>query len=81
MSSVYAILESPHKWLILAGIAFTAACVGAIMMLALTWQHGVARAWFYVLFVATLYFLVRAFLDWKRGAETAAIQRDRASKR
>jgi hypothetical protein len=65
VNTVYAILESPHRWLILAGIAFTTACVGAIMMMAFTWQHAVELVWFYLFFVATLYFLARALWEWK----------------
>ena len=69
MNAVYAILESKHRWLSLAGISFTAGCVGAMMMLALTWSHGVARTWLYLGIVLAIYFCVRAFLEWKAGAE------------
>lgn len=65
MNPVYSIMESPHRWLILAGIAFLAGCLGAIEMLALVWPHVIARIWLLAFLVLTLYFLIRAFLDWK----------------
>jgi hypothetical protein len=71
MNPVYSILESKYRWLILAGISFTAGCVGAMMMLALAWSHGVARVWLYLGLVLTVFFCVRAFLDWKSAAEAS----------
>jgi len=71
MNPLYTILEHRYSWLILAGLSFTAGCVGAMMMLALTWSHEVARAWLYLSFVLTLYFGLRAFLQWKSQAEAS----------
>jgi hypothetical protein len=71
MNALYSILESKYRWLSLAGISFTAGCVGAMMMLALAWSHGVALAWLYLGLLLTLYFCVRAFLEWKSAAEAS----------
>lgn len=60
MNPLYSIMESRYRWVILAGISLTAATVGAIMMLAWGWSHGLARLWFYAGALATAYFLVRA---------------------
>lgn len=76
MNPVYSIMESPHRWLILAGISFLAGCLGAIEMLALVWPHVIARIWLLAFLALTVYFLVRAFLDWKNQllAETAPVE-------
>ena len=71
MNAVYSILESKYRWLSLAGICFTAGCVGAMMMLALAWKHEVALVWLYLGLLSTLFFCVRAFLDWKSAAEAS----------
>jgi hypothetical protein len=71
MNPLYTILEHRYRWLILAGLSFTAGCVSAIMMFALIWNHEVIRIWLYVGFVLTIYFVVRAFLQWKEEAESA----------
>ena len=70
MNPFYTIMESPHRWLILAGISFAAGMLGAIMMIAYTWPHTASRIWFYAGTLAALYFLARAFWDWKKRAET-----------
>lgn len=69
MSIGYAIGESPHRWLILAGISFTAALIGTIFIFAFEWSHTVARVWLYAGLILTLVFLVLAFLDWKERAD------------
>lgn len=71
MNAVYGILESKYRWLSLAGISFTAGCVGVMMMLALVWSHAVALVWLYLGLLLTLYFCVRAFLEWKAGVEAS----------
>jgi hypothetical protein len=71
VNPLYAILEHRYSWLILAGLSFTAGCVGAMMMLAFTWSHDLARAWLYLSFVLTIYFGLRAFLHWKSQAEAS----------
>jgi 4-hydroxybenzoate polyprenyltransferase len=80
MNPLYTILESPHRWLILAGISFTAGFFGAIMMIAYTWPHAASRIWFYAGMIVALYFLARAFWDWKQRTE-AAIRADTESVR
>ena len=65
MNPIYAILEHPHHWLILAGISFAAGLLGAMAMLAWGWAHWFDEAWLLVGSALTLYFLVRAFLEWK----------------
>ena len=69
MNPVYSILESKYRWLILAGLSFTAGCVGAMMILAFEWAHPVALVWLYAGLIATVVFCAQAFLDWKRQAE------------
>lgn len=80
MNPLYTILESKYRWLSLAGICFTAGCVGAMMMLALTWKHGVALAWLYLGLLATLFFGIRAFLEWKSAAEQSLAAQEQRSK-
>jgi hypothetical protein len=65
VNPIYAMLESPHRWLILAGLSFLAALLGTMMMLAYTWPHWLARTWLYATLVITVYFLAQAFLDWR----------------
>jgi membrane protein implicated in regulation of membrane protease activity len=69
VNAYYSILESRHRWLILAAIAFAAATVGAIVMLAYGWPHTLVRVWFYAGALLTVYLLVRAFLQWKESVE------------
>ncbi|HEY8686697.1 MAG TPA: hypothetical protein VIO57_13930 [Chloroflexota bacterium] len=71
MNAVYAILESKYRWLSLAGISFTAGCVGAMMMLAFEWRHEVALVSLYLGLLLTVFFGVRAFLEWKSAAEAS----------
>jgi hypothetical protein len=65
MNPIYWIQESPHKWPILAGISFLAGIFGADFMLALVWPHTVARVWLVGYLLLAVYFLARAFLEWK----------------
>ncbi len=66
MNPIYVVMESPHRWLILAGVSFVAGTFGAIEMLALVLPHVIARVWLLALLALTLYFVVRALLDWKQ---------------
>jgi len=77
----YSIGESPYRWLILAGITFTAALFGTIFIFAFEWSHTVARVWLYAGLILTLVFLILAFLDWKERADaflasTEPVRRD-----
>jgi hypothetical protein len=65
----YAIAESPHRWLILAGITITAGLIGTLLMLAFEWPHVVAAIWMWASIFITLAFLVAAFVDWKNRIE------------
>lgn len=65
MNPIYSLLEAPHRWLILASLAFGSAFVGAIFMLAYTWPHWLARVWFYLMLALTIIFLIQAFLEWR----------------
>ena len=69
MNPIYSIMESPHRWLILAGLVFLLAMLGAIAMLAYAWPHAVARVWLWIGIVVTLGFLIQAVRDWKRRVE------------
>lgn len=68
---IYAITDSRHRWLILAAIAFTAALLGTMAILAYGAGHVLGLLWFYALVALTLYCLVQAFLEWKGEAEDA----------
>ena len=69
MNPVYAIMESRHRWLILAGLSFGAGCFGAMAMLADGWSHTLARVWLYAGLLVAIYFVVRAVLDWNSRLE------------
>jgi hypothetical protein len=71
VNPLYSILESRYRWLILAGLSFTAGCVGAMWMLALDWSHEIILVWLYLGLVLAIGFCVRAFIDWKSAAERA----------
>lgn len=71
MSLVYPILESPHRWAILAGISMVAACAGAIMIMGYGWPHQLALIWFVTGFLATLFFLTRSAWDWLLRVQAA----------
>ena len=45
MNPIYAVIESPYRWLILAGIAFLVGTFGAMAMLAYAWPHTIDRIW------------------------------------
>ena len=64
MSPYYAIIESRYRWLILAGLSFGAAFLGAIMMLAWNWPHAFIQVWFYVGAGLTAVFLVQWVRAW-----------------
>lgn len=81
MNPVYSILESKYRWLILAGLSFTSGCVGAMMMLAFTWQHPVALVWLYLGLLLTVGFLVRAFQEWKSEIDSTVASKSNARKR
>lgn len=70
MNPIYSIMESPYRWLILAGITSLAALVGTMAILAYGWSHTFARGWLYTTLVVTVYFLVRAFIFWTSGLES-----------
>ena len=57
-------MESPNRWFILAGIAFVAGTIGAMMMLAYAWPHWLDRLWLIAGLVATVVFLILALNDW-----------------
>ena len=64
MNPWYSLMESRYRWQCLAAISFGVGCVGAMMMIVYTWSHDLARIWFYVGALLTVFFLVRAVLDW-----------------
>lgn len=73
MNVWYSLMESPHRWPYMAAISFGAGCVGTMMMIAYNWPAMVARAWFYAALIATIYCLVRAFLEWKNPPDSGHI--------
>ena len=79
MNPIYDIMESRHRWLILSGQAFTAACLGSMVMLAYNWPHTVELIWLYAGLIAAACFLVMAILKWKREAEELLQEQDAAS--
>lgn len=64
VSLFYAILESPHRWVILGGLSILAASAGAIMIMGYGWSHSVALLWFLAGLLASLFFLGRSVWDW-----------------
>lgn len=69
MNIVYTIRESPHRWWILAGLAFLLGMLGAMAMLAYAWPRPLATAWLLLGLTATAIFLVLRFLQWKADVE------------
>lgn len=69
MNPLYTVMESRHRWSILAGLSFGAACLIAMMMLAYGWAHWLARLLLLAGIVVALYCLARGFLLWKQAAE------------
>jgi hypothetical protein len=63
------ILESRHRYLILAGTFFLVGCLGSIVMLVHNVDLSLARGWFYLFLTASLYSLTRGFLEWKAEVE------------
>jgi hypothetical protein len=81
VNPIYAIMESPHRWLILAGIAFVAGTFGAVAMLAYVWPHGLIEVWLVACLLATVALLLRALLEWKRREEADLLAEERRSAR
>lgn len=61
----YSIMESPHRWLILAGITGLVTLLGTMTILVYAWSHVFGRVFFYAGFAVTIAFLLLALLDWK----------------
>jgi threonine/homoserine/homoserine lactone efflux protein len=78
MNPIYALMESRHRWLILASMSFGAGTLGAVMFLAWGWSHGFDRLWFYLGLVGAVYFLWRAFQQWKEGIAYPTDEQTRA---
>lgn len=69
MNVLYTIRESPHHWLILAGLTFLAGMLGAMAMLAWAWPHPLARVWLLAGIFLAAYFLLRAALEYFQEIE------------
>jgi hypothetical protein len=69
---IYAVLESPHRWAILAGISATAGLVGAMAIIAWDWSLWFARIWILTGLALAVYCLVRLLLQWKAQIDEAA---------
>jgi uncharacterized membrane protein len=61
----YSIIESPHRWSILAGITAVVTLVGTMAIIIYDWSHVFARVFFYAGLGITLVFLIMALLEWK----------------
>jgi hypothetical protein len=72
VNPIYAIMESPYRWLILAGLSFLAALLGTMVMLSQGWSHWLERVWFLAALALALYFLVQALLEWNAGGPDLA---------
>jgi hypothetical protein len=81
VNPIYAIMESAHRWLILAGIAFVAGAFGSIAMLAYVWPHPLIQVWLVACLLATVALLIRALLEWKHGVEADLLAEERRSAR
>jgi hypothetical protein len=71
VSIVYAVLESPHRWSILAGVSATGGLVGAMAFLAWGWSVWLARVWVVAGLAVAAYCLVRLVLQWKEQVDEA----------
>jgi len=69
VNPLYTVMESRHRWSILAGLSFSAGCLIAMMTLAYGWAHWLARLSLLAGIVVALYCLARGFLRWKQAAE------------
>jgi hypothetical protein len=69
VNPIYAVMESPYRWLILAGIAFLVGTFGAMAMLAYAWPHTIDRIWLLAGLLATIVFLVLAAREWMQDDE------------
>jgi len=69
VNPLYTVMESRHRWSILAGLSFGAGCLIAMMVLAYGWAHWLARLWLLAGIVVALYCLARGFLWWKQAAD------------
>jgi hypothetical protein len=79
VNPIYSIMESPNRWLVLAGIAFVAGTIGAMMMLAYAWPHWLDRLWLIAGLVATVVFLILALRDWLTDVRGEATPEQRRS--
>jgi NADH:ubiquinone oxidoreductase subunit 6 (subunit J) len=75
LNPMYSIMESPHRWLILAGITFGADVLTSMVMLIHDFSHGFIQIWVYAGLIMTIYFLARAFLEWKQDVEEELARR------
>lgn len=75
----YSIMESPHRWWILAALSLGAAVVGTIFIFAFEWSHVIARIWLYAGLLLTLLFLILGVVDWKARMEAAIEEAERRS--
>ncbi|MGH2447780.1 MAG: hypothetical protein ACRDFS_04155 [Chloroflexota bacterium] len=69
MTPMYTIMESPHRWLILAGLSLGTAILFGMAFIAWLVPIILVRVWLLAGIAATLYFLVRALLEWKLNVE------------
>jgi hypothetical protein len=77
----YTVMESPHRWLILAGITALVTLLGTITILVYAWSHLFGRVFFYAGFALTAAFLLLALLDWKDAVQEEMAREERSGAR
>jgi hypothetical protein len=74
----YSIMESPHRWLILAGITALVTLLGTMTILVYAWSHVFGRIFFYAGLAVTIAFLLLTLLDWKERVEEEMAREERS---
>lgn len=82
----YSIMESPHRWIILAGITALATLLGTMTILIYATSnvsawHVVARIFFSAGLAVTIALLVASLLDWKDRVEEDMAREERNAAR
>jgi hypothetical protein len=77
VNPLYSLQESPHRWLILGGLTFLVALLGAMVSLAYGWPYWLGRTWFWLGASITVVFLVLAFVEWKRRVDASEVAVER----
>ena len=81
MNPLYSLMESPHRWWLLAGISFVAGCFGGIILLAYRLPHLLGQIWLYACLFAAIAFLVAGIQEWKSTMDSVVTTDERPDAR